>query len=59
MWPEALRVCKEYLPHRLRALQVESYNLVCKREETKIWRPRMSMRGRLEAALGGGAVRIC
>ena len=23
MWPEALRVCKEYLPHRLRALQVE------------------------------------
>ena len=23
MWPEALRVCKEYLPHKLRALQEE------------------------------------
>ena len=23
MWPEALRVCKEYLPHKLRALQDE------------------------------------
>ena len=22
MWPEALRVCKEYLPHKLKALQV-------------------------------------
>ena len=22
MWPEALRLCKEYLPHKLRALQV-------------------------------------
>ncbi len=23
MWPEALRVCREYLPHRLKALQDE------------------------------------
>ena len=25
MWPEALRVCKEYLPHKLKALQVTVY----------------------------------
>jgi intraflagellar transport protein 172 len=23
MWPEALRLCKEYLPHKLRSLQVQ------------------------------------
>jgi len=25
MWPEALRLCKEYLPHKLRALQVKFF----------------------------------
>jgi intraflagellar transport protein 172 len=32
MWPEALRLCKEYLPNKLRALQVRPWNFFEKNE---------------------------